>query len=61
MAREHTCGRRNYVLEIDAVITLEAVERLLLRDHPYGTAGLATRGSVAVVSSSRTAEAASVR
>jgi hypothetical protein len=25
-------GRRNYVLEINAVLTLEAVERLLLRD-----------------------------
>jgi asparagine synthase (glutamine-hydrolysing) len=28
----HTDGRRNYVLEINAVLTLEAVERLLFRD-----------------------------
>jgi len=32
MAREHIWGRRNYTLEINAVLTLEAVERLLLRD-----------------------------
>jgi asparagine synthase (glutamine-hydrolysing) len=31
MAREHIAGHKNYVYEIDAVITLEAVERLLLR------------------------------
>jgi asparagine synthase (glutamine-hydrolysing) len=34
MAVEHTRGRKNYVLEIDAVITLEAVERLLFRGLP---------------------------
>ena len=61
VALEHTSGRKNYALEIDAVIQLEAVERLLFRGHPHETAGLATRGSVAVVSSSRTAEAASIR
>jgi len=59
MAREHTCGRKNYVLEIDAVITLEVVERLLFRGHPYAKAGVATRTSVAAVSSSCTPEAAS--
>jgi asparagine synthase (glutamine-hydrolysing) len=59
MAREHTCGRKNYVLEIDAVITFEAVERLLFRGHPHATAGVATRASVAAVSSSCTPEAAS--
>jgi asparagine synthase (glutamine-hydrolysing) len=32
MAREHILGRRNYTLEINAVLTLDAVERLLLRD-----------------------------
>jgi asparagine synthase (glutamine-hydrolysing) len=32
MAREHIWGRRNRTLEINAVLTLEAVERLLLRD-----------------------------
>ena len=35
MAREHFLGRNNYTLEINAVITLETVERLLLRDHAY--------------------------
>jgi len=34
LAREHINGRRNYVREIDAVLTLEAVDRLLLRDVP---------------------------
>jgi len=32
MADDHIDGRKNYVLEINAVLTLEAVERLLLRD-----------------------------
>jgi asparagine synthase (glutamine-hydrolysing) len=32
MAREHINGRRNYVREIDAVLTLEAVDRLLLHN-----------------------------
>ena len=34
MATEHTRGRKNYVLEINAVLTLEAVERLLFRELP---------------------------
>jgi hypothetical protein len=34
LAREHIDGRRNYVREIDAVLTLEAVDRLLLRNVP---------------------------
>jgi len=34
LARDHIRGRRNYVREIDAVLTLEAVDRLLLRDLP---------------------------
>jgi asparagine synthase (glutamine-hydrolysing) len=34
LAREHINGRRNYVREIDAVLTLEAVDRLLFRDVP---------------------------
>jgi asparagine synthase (glutamine-hydrolysing) len=33
MAAEHICGRKNYTLELNAVMTLEAVERLLLRNH----------------------------
>jgi asparagine synthase (glutamine-hydrolysing) len=37
MAREHIRSRRNYVLEINAVLTLEAIERLLFRDLPRGT------------------------
>ena len=32
MAKEHMRGRRNYVREISAVLTLEAVERLLFRE-----------------------------
>jgi asparagine synthase (glutamine-hydrolysing) len=31
MTREHISGRRNYALEIDAVLTIEAIERLLFR------------------------------
>ena len=36
MSREHMEGRRNYVREINAVLTLEAVERLLFRELPSG-------------------------
>jgi asparagine synthase (glutamine-hydrolysing) len=36
MAKDHLRGRRNYVREINAVLTLEAVERLLFRDLPTG-------------------------
>ena len=32
MAGDHIRGRNNYVGEIDAVLTLEAVERVLFRD-----------------------------
>ena len=34
MASEHVTGHKNFVREIDAVVTLEAVERLLFRDLP---------------------------
>ena len=34
MASKHICGRNNYVREINAVITLAAVERLLFRNLP---------------------------
>jgi asparagine synthase (glutamine-hydrolysing) len=37
LADEHRAGRKNYVREISAVLTLEAVERLLLRGLPSGT------------------------
>lgn len=37
--RDHVAGRRNYVIELNAVLTLEAVERLLLR-------GLSTESDV---------------
>jgi asparagine synthase (glutamine-hydrolysing) len=40
MAHEHVSGRRNYTLEIDAVLTLEAVERLLLQDAGTARPGL---------------------
>jgi asparagine synthase (glutamine-hydrolysing) len=36
MAKEHIRGRKNYACEINAVLTLEAVERLFFRDAPYG-------------------------
>ena len=36
LAREHINGRRNYVHEIDSVLTLEAVDRLFLHDPPCG-------------------------
>lgn len=36
MASDHANGRKNYVREIDAVLTLAAVERLLFRDLPRG-------------------------
>ena len=34
MASEHSTGRKNYMREIDVVVTLEAVERLLFRELP---------------------------
>jgi asparagine synthase (glutamine-hydrolysing) len=34
LAREHILGHKNYVLEIDAVLTLAAVERLLFHNLP---------------------------
>jgi asparagine synthase (glutamine-hydrolysing) len=37
MAREHASGRKNYMLEINAVLTLEAAERLLFLDLPRGS------------------------
>jgi asparagine synthase (glutamine-hydrolysing) len=40
MASEHTRRRRNYVLEIDTVLTLAAVERLFFRDLPRGSESL---------------------
>jgi asparagine synthase (glutamine-hydrolysing) len=39
MANEHVSGRKNYVREINAVITLEAVERLLLQDLAHRRQG----------------------
>jgi asparagine synthase (glutamine-hydrolysing) len=35
MARDHIEGRKNYLSEINAVLTLEAVERLLFRELPF--------------------------
>ena len=40
MAKDHIRGRNNYVREINAVLTLEAVERLLFRDLPYEVSDL---------------------
>jgi asparagine synthase (glutamine-hydrolysing) len=36
MASDHATGHKNYAREIDAVLTLEAIERLLFRDLPRG-------------------------
>ena len=36
MASDHVAGHRNYLREIDVVLTLEAVERLLFRELPRG-------------------------
>jgi asparagine synthase (glutamine-hydrolysing) len=35
MAKDHIRGRKNYVREINTVLTVEAVERVLFRDLPY--------------------------
>jgi asparagine synthase (glutamine-hydrolysing) len=40
MAKYHIRGRNNYVREINTVLTLEAVERLLFRDLPYEVSDL---------------------
>jgi hypothetical protein len=34
IARDHVAGRHNYVREISAVVTLAAVDRLLVRGQP---------------------------
>ena len=36
MASDHASGGKNYVRELDTVITIDAVERLLFRDLPRG-------------------------
>ena len=51
MATEHARGRKNYTLEIDAVITLEAVERLLLKDFPREHRSARAPASATAVSS----------
>jgi hypothetical protein len=38
MASDHISGRRNYVREINAVLTLEAIDRLLLRGSAWNAA-----------------------
>jgi len=35
IAQEHTGGRKNYTLELNAVLTLEAVERLLIEGFSF--------------------------
>jgi asparagine synthase (glutamine-hydrolysing) len=51
MAVEHARGNKNYMLEIDAVITLEAVERLLFRDLPRRDQSLREARSATAASS----------
>jgi hypothetical protein len=36
MAEDHIHGRKNYLREINAVVTLAAVDRLLFRGLPTG-------------------------
>jgi asparagine synthase (glutamine-hydrolysing) len=48
---DHTCGRENYAPEINAVLTLEAVERLLFRGLPYRIEDINASGIQAVASS----------
>jgi asparagine synthase (glutamine-hydrolysing) len=36
LVKEHVAGRKNYLREIDAILTLEAVERLLIRAGAHG-------------------------
>jgi asparagine synthase (glutamine-hydrolysing) len=36
LAQQHVSGQKNYVTEINSVLTLEAVERLLFRELPTG-------------------------
>jgi asparagine synthase (glutamine-hydrolysing) len=43
MASQHQDGRKNYVMEINAVLTLEAIERLLFRELPRGPSGSENR------------------
>jgi hypothetical protein len=33
IAADHASGRRNYVREINAILTLDAIERVLLGDY----------------------------
>jgi len=40
LGRQHQNGRKNFVLEINAVLTLEAMERLLFKDLPLAPDGL---------------------
>jgi hypothetical protein len=36
LAEDHIAGRRNHVMNLSTVLTLEAVDRLLLRQTPRG-------------------------
>jgi asparagine synthase (glutamine-hydrolysing) len=40
MVREHRRGRRNYTSELNAVLTIEAAQRLLFEDRSYGNLGV---------------------
>jgi asparagine synthase (glutamine-hydrolysing) len=43
MAARHRDGRKNHVMEINAVLTLEAMERLLFKELPRGDDGWESR------------------
>ncbi len=55
MAREHTRGRKNYMLEIDAVVTLEAVDRLLFGGLPRDLTVSEVRESIEITPSAQAA------
>lgn len=46
MAADHLNGRKNYIREINAVLTLEAVDRLICRRHHSSRTSLETRDLV---------------
>jgi asparagine synthase (glutamine-hydrolysing) len=43
MASQHRNGRKNFVMEISAVLTLEAIERLLFKELPRCADGWESR------------------
>jgi asparagine synthase (glutamine-hydrolysing) len=55
MVTSHIEGRDNYIHELNAVLTLEAVERLVLRDSPTAQPGSDNSPTVSAVTNRKTA------